>query len=277
LLGEDGRMSAVRRTAVAILVALLALTGCSSDEQPGDAPSTGTPAATPPAGPPAGACYVLDVAAALEASNATQPVPCSRRHNAVTLLVGTVNPLIDGHLLAIDSAEVQGQIAQRCRARVDRHVGGSRETQRLSRVQAVWFSPPLSASERGALWFRCDLVIAGSPSAFTDLPRVTRGLLDASGALDRYGTCATAAPGTSGFTRVLCSARHSWRARATIALPPRSDYLEKAAGKAADSACRDVEARRATSTLRLRWGFEWPTDAQWKSGQRYGLCWTPDS
>jgi hypothetical protein len=260
----------------ALLVALLALSGCSSDEPPAKAPATGTTAAAPSAAPRVGACYVLDVAAALEATNSARPLPCARRHNAVTVMVGTVDPVVDGHLLAIDSAPVQRQIAARCRAKVDDHVGGSVEAQRLSRVQAVWFSPSPADTDLGALWFRCDLVVAGTAQAFTDLPRQTRGLLDKSGALDRYGTCGTAAPGTAAFKRVLCSARHSWRARATIALPAKTGYLSRAAGKAADSSCRDVEARRATTTLKLRWSFEWPTKTQWQAGQRYGLCWTPD-
>ncbi|WP_148046035.1 septum formation family protein [Nocardioides marmoriginsengisoli] len=259
-----------------LLVASFALAGCRSDS-PGAAPADpGTPTAAPAAAPRVGACYRLDVAAALEATNSARPVGCSQRHNAVTLMVGTIDPVVDGHLLAIDAAPVQRQIAARCRAAVDDHVGGSTETQRLSRVQAVWFSPTLADSDRGALWFRCDLVISGTATAFSDLPRKTRGLLDRSGALDRYGTCGTAAPGTAGFTRVLCSAKHAWRARATIALPAKAGYLGKAAGKAADSACRDVEARRATTSLRLRWSFEWPTKTQWQAGQRHGLCWTPD-
>jgi hypothetical protein len=75
---------------------------------------------------------------------------------------------------------------------------------------------------------------------------------------------------------VICSQRHSWRARATIALPQDAKYLGKAAGAEADSTCRDIEARLAGDILDLKWSFEWPTREQWDDGQRYGFCWTPD-
>jgi len=279
LLGEDRQMSRLRRTTTMIVAALLAgaaLTGCSNDDDPvATALGDGTIAATQPTAPKRGACYRLTVSAALRATNTTKPVPCSGRHNAVTVSVGRLETVVDGHLLAVDSARVQRQVATRCRALVDRHVGGSRETQRLARVQAVWFSPTLAQSERGALWFRCDLVIASGTRNLVNLPRKTAGLLSRPGALSRYGTCGTAAPAAKSFTRVICGAKHSWRARATIPLPQNAGYLAKGTGTRADARCRDVAAAR-TDAGRLRWSFEWPTKAQWSAGQRHGLCWTPD-
>ncbi len=272
-------MSAVRRALPLVggLLALgLTLTACSDDGGTTSADSATPSAVVPAAAPPARACYDLDVAAALELSNSAKSVPCTGKHTAVTVAVGTVNPVSDGHLLAVDSTRLQRQIANRCRAKVYAHVGGSEETRRLSRVQAVWFSPTLKQSDTGARWFRCDLVIADGKTAFAPLPARTKGLLSGAGALNRYGTCGTSAPGTAGFTRVACSAKHTWRARASINLPAGAAYLGKAAGKAADSTCRDVDARRETNLTKLRWSFEWPTKAQWNNGQRYGLCWTPD-
>jgi len=75
---------------------------------------------------------------------------------------------------------------------------------------------------------------------------------------------------------VICSRPHSWRARRTLALPAGSKYLSKAATAAADSACRDIEAGLASDILSLKWSFEWPTRDEWRAGQRYGYCWTPD-
>jgi hypothetical protein len=194
----------------------------------------------------------------------------------VTVAVGVLKLVAAGHRLAIDSPRVQGRIARICQHKVDAHVGGSSETRRLSRVQAVWFTPTLAQADAGARWFRCDLVIAGSSSAFASLPKRTRGLLASPRALTRYGTCGTSAPGTTNFRRVSCAQQHRWRARASINLPAGAAYLSKKAGKAADSKCRDIEARRAVTLTRLRWSFEWPTKTQWQNGQRYGLCWTPD-
>jgi hypothetical protein len=190
--------------------------------------------------------------------------------------VGTIQPVVDGHLLAVDSDAVQRQVASRCRSRLTAHLGGDAETRRLSRLTVVWFTPSLEDSDRGALWFRCDLVALAGHDQLARLPRVTQGLLASPAALDRFGTCGTSAPAARGFERVICSARHTWRARATFALPAGAAYLGKGAGAAANDACHDVEARLAQNTLRLRWSFEWPTREQWDTGQRYGYCWTPD-
>lgn len=277
LLGTDDQVTRhLLALATAALVAVTALSGC--DDGGDDAASAPEPtaAAVSTRAPEVRACYDLDVAAGLELSSSVPAVRCGRRHTAVTVAVGEVRTRVKGTLIPLESARAQRQIASTCKAKVDRHVGGSTETRRLSRVQAVWFSPSSAQIAAGARWFRCDLVVAGTQANFTPLPKRTRGLLDGATALNRYGTCGTTAPGAKGFRRVACSLEHSWRARASIDLPKGTKYLAKAAGKAADSTCRDVEARRATGSTKLRWSFEWPTKAQWTAGQRYGLCWTPD-
>jgi hypothetical protein len=258
----------------AVLLPAALLAGCSDDDPAAD-PSASPTTAAPAAAPAVGACYRLTVDDALQPTNADAPVPCTGRHTSETVYVGTLDPTFDGHLLALDAARVQREVARRCRARVDAHVGGGTETQRLSRVQAVWFSPSLRDADRGATWFRCDVVIGAGSDRFAPLPRRTRRLLARPGALDRWGTCGTAAPSAAGFERVLCSARHTWRARATVTLPAATRYLSKKAGALADTRCRDVAVRMDPTSSTFRWSFEWPTTAQWKAGQRYGLCWIP--
>jgi len=269
-------------TSLLISVVLVGAAACTADQPAAtrsatpSAPATPTVTAPPPAIPPQHACYDLDFAAAAAPTSAAAPVPCNVRHTAATFHVGTIRPVVDGHLLAVDSHGVQQQVASRCRSRFAAYVGGDEETRRLSRLTVVWFTPSLSDSDRGALWFRCDLVALAGRDQLAVLPRALRNVLAAPGALDRYGTCGTSSPAAAGFQRVICSARHTWRARATIALPAGAKYLGKAAGAAASSACHDVEARLAGDTLRLRWSFEWPTREQWQAGQRFGYCWTPD-
>ncbi|MGY2875262.1 hypothetical protein ACVW00_002452 [Marmoricola sp. URHA0025 HA25] len=270
-----------RRTTVLVASAVAAaalLSACSSDDRPTAQGTTASPTATvaPPAPPPQHACYELDYAAAAKPTSTAGPVPCRTAHTTVTIRVGTIDPVVDGHLLAVDSDTVQQQIATRCRARLATYLGGDEETRRLSRLAVVWFSPTLAESDRGALWFRCDLVALAGHDQLAPLPRRTRDLLAADGALDQYGTCGTSSPAASRFERVICSAAHSWRARATIDLPQGSKYLGKAAGAAADASCRDIESRAASDILKLKWSFEWPTQSQWAAGQRYGYCWTPD-
>ncbi|MBO9520367.1 MAG: septum formation family protein [Nocardioidaceae bacterium] len=269
----------MRRRLLATTCALLlaAVAGCGGDDtQPSTTPRTPATAPAPPAAPSARACYDLPFQAALEPTNDATPVPCTTRHTTQTLYVGQLDPLVDGHLLAVDSARLQNQVARTCRARTEDRLGGDEETRRLSRLAPVWFSPSLKQSEAGALWFRCDLVYVAGPNELAPLPARTHGLLASPKALDRFGTCATASPADRAFQRVACARKHSWRARASIDLPAKARYLDKAAGKDADARCRDIDAGLAADNLRLKWSFEWPTKEQWASGQRYGLCWTPD-
>jgi hypothetical protein len=102
-------------------------------------------------------------------------------------------------------------------------------------------------------------------------------VLDAEGALDRFGTCGTAAPDARGFSRVVCSEKHKWRAVDVIDLPSNRPYLAKDATATADAACKDIASERADGSLEFTWSFEWPTKAQWASGQRYGYCWVPEA
>lgn len=262
------------------LLALTALAGCSNDQPAAVASPTttrsATTAAAPPPAPSATACYDLAFAAVLEPTNDDSPVPCTGAHTTRTVHVGRIDPLVDGHLLAVDSARVQEQVAADCRAQVDQHLGGTLEARRLSRFEAAWFSPTLQQSDAGALWYRCDLALVTRPNTLGRLPARTRGVLDDPKALDSYGTCGTASPAARAFRRVTCAQRHTWRARAALDLPAGTKYLGKAADAAANSACRDIDTKLAADNLHLMWSFEWPTKAQWNAGQRYGLCWTPD-
>ncbi|MGO4256274.1 septum formation family protein [Marmoricola sp. RAF53] len=275
--------------AAAALAALTAVSGCAGDgpgNSPGDAATTpaGSPAGsatqetatTPPPAPSATACYDLAFSAVLEPTSDTAPVPCTGPHTTRTVHVGRLDLVVDGHLLAVDSARVQEQVATTCRARVADHLGGSEATRRLSRFEALWFSPTLAESDAGATWFRCDLGLVTRPDTLGTLPARTRGVLDDPKSLDRYGTCGTRSPAATGFRRVTCGQPHTWRARAALDLPAGAKYLGKAATADADSRCRDIDAKIAADNLRLKWSFEWPTKAQWDAGQRYGLCWTPD-
>lgn len=149
--------------------------------------------------------------------------------------------------------------------------------QRLSRFEVVWFSPSLEQADAGANWYRCDIVALRSPGALLPLPASTKSVLDRPGALDRFGTCGTAAPDQRGFDRVVCSARHSWRAVDIIDLPSGARYLATDVGAQGDAACKKVAATRANGSLKYTWSFEWPTRVQWAAGQRYGYCWVPES
>ena len=60
-----------------------------------------------------------------------------------------------------------------------------------------------------------------------------------------------------------------------VDLPGNTHYLAKSVTASGDASCKDVAAKRANGALKYTWSFEWPSRAQWATGQRYGYCWVP--
>jgi hypothetical protein len=285
----------VIRTAVPLLAAAVLAAGCSggtptsAPASGGSSPSSPSPSAVvsaspsprprvvPPA-PRKAACYRLTSAQLTRPTNDSRPVPCSRAYTARTVHVGRLDTVVAGHSVAVDSDVVQRQLADTCRRELASYVGGSTSTRRLSRLNVAWFSPTLAQSDRGADWFRCDVVAFSRGDALLDLPPPHRlkGLLGRAGALDAYGLCGTAAPATRGFQRVVCGRPHAWRAISTIDLAGGRKYPGAArVRRAGDAGCKDAARSRADDTLRFSYGWEWPTAAQWAAGQHFGYCWAP--
>ena len=267
-------------------VVLAALAGCSSNGSAGSGSGSDTekPAANasassaPPAPPPprVGGCHRLSLTQATDPVDTSAPVPCTGPHTSQTFKVGKISALVDGHLLAVDSAAVRARLARTCPPALPAYVGGDRTTQRLSRLEAVWFGPSLEQADAGADWYRCDVVGLRREGQLVALPPKVKGVLAAPGALDRFGTCGTAAPDAKAFQRVVCAERHSWRAVDVVDLPASTRYLARSAAATGDSACKAVAAKRANGALKYSWSFEWPTRVQWTAGQRYGYCWVPE-
>ena len=272
-----------RRTPIltALVALLLLLTACSAgdpDSAPEPSPSASVSSAPPaPAAPKVGNCHRLSFDQATDPVDSGEPVPCGQPHTAETTRVGTLSQLADGHLLAVDSRTVQERIAKACPSSLAPYVGGDLTTQRLSRLEIVWFSPTVEEADAGADWFRCDVVGLRSEGRLLALPARMKGALDQPGALDTLGTCGTASPSARDFQRVACSVPHSWRAVDVVALPRSTRYLAAPATTAADAACQDVASARADGALSYTWAFEWPARAQFAAGQRYGYCWVPES
>ncbi len=270
----------VSTPSVLLVLLVLAVGSACSGGDPGSAPTPGsgasvTSAPPPPAPPEVGECHELTLAEATDPVAAETRVPCAREHHAVTVGVGRVPALADGHLLAVDSPTVRARIAAACPPLLARYVGGEETTRRLSRFEAVSFAPSLAQADAGADRFRCDAVALRREGELLPLPRRIEGVLDAPDALDRFGTCGTAAPSARTFERVACSEKHSWRAVDVVEIPKSTRYLAEDATAAGDAACKDVAADRAAGALEFTWSFEWPTRPQWAAGQRYGYCWVP--
>lgn len=275
-------------TAAGAVVLLLA--GCTGGSGSGSAspssaassasssPTAPTSAPAPPAAPLAKACYRLSSQQLTRPTNGSHPVPCSGRHTAKTIFVGKLDTVVDGHSVAVDSSAVQRQLSTTCPRKLAAYVGGTPDTRDLARLNVVWYSPSLAQSDRGADWFRCDVIAFSRGDRLYGLPRGPglKGTLARPGGLDTYGLCGTAAPGAPGFVRVICALPHSWRAVDTIGLPGPKAYPGASTVRAAgDGRCKALARSRSADALSFRYGWEWPTGEQWTGGQHYGFCWVP--
>lgn len=237
-----------------------------------DPESVPRPAAEPTQPVPSvGECRAFGLDAALAPVSLVEPRPCRRTHTAHTFLVGRLDLVQDGHRLAVDSPAVQARPAERCDDRLARHLRTDPGTLRLGMVQAVWFTPSVEDAAAGADWFRCDVVVLGTPERLLPLPPRTAGM----GTPDRFAMCATAEPGTPAFTRVACSRAHTWRAVSTVDLAGKDVPSPAEAATRMEAPCRDVARARASDPLDFEWSQESPTEEQWAAGQRYGICWVP--
>jgi hypothetical protein len=270
--------------ALAVLGALT-LAGCSGDgddtpDEDRASPSPSTSEA-PPEPPRAGECRRLDLDEATLATSDAPAVPCSRRHTAVTIHVGRLSAAVpggDAAPLDVESDPVQRRVAESCRSRLPRFLGGDEEALTLSRFQVVWFTPTAEEHEGGADWFRCDVLAPDRGDQLLTLPppRALEGVLDKADALDTFGLCGTAAPGAPGFERVACARNHSWVAIGTIPLEGGNRYPGKAeVRQAGDEPCAERVREARGFPVEFQYGWEWPTAEQWAAGQRYGFCWSP--
>lgn len=269
----------------ALLTTALVLASCTSAgpgaDRPPESPSTGpssspsTEAAPPAPAPRVGDCHRLSYDGAVAPTARNRAVSCDEAHTAETFQVGRLDTVVDGRLLAVDSDEVQEQVATTCPGQLAEYVGGTEEQRRLSMLRAVWFTPTLEQSDAGADWFRCDAVALAEDSRLLYLDGTLAGALDTEAGRQRFGVCGTAEPGTAGFRRVACAEPHTWRALRTVGLPGPDYPGEEAASRAGETPCRDAANAQAPDPLDFRWGYEWPTAEQWAAGQTWGVCWAP--
>ncbi|WP_110182501.1 septum formation family protein [Nocardioides solisilvae] len=269
-------------SAAACALALL-LAACSGDDGP--SPDVGAPTTAPtasdeprPPAPRAGACYRLRHRDALASVSDRAAVPCRRKHTSVTFHVGRLDlrPGRRQRPLRIDSPRVRSQVAEACLRRLREHLGGTEESFRLTMLTTVWFTPNVADGERGARWFRCDVVAPGARRSLLPLPAppALRGILDDPDRRDAFSTCGTAEPGTAGFRRVTCGQRHTWRAVASVDLGDGAYPEIRDTADRMREPCTEAARAWADDPLDFSWTEERPTREQWQAGRRHGLCWT---
>lgn len=246
----------------------------ATDTQPPPPPKP--PRATEARRPRSGVCHRLTFDQALSPTAKIDALACKQTHTAETYAVGTVANLADGHLLAVDSRQVQQQVATTCPGALSGVVGGSLDDLRLSMLRPVWFTPTVKEYDAGSDWYRCDVVALAGADRLTRVRGSLAGSLGTTQGRDTYGMCGTAGPDDADFKRVPCADQHSWRAFSVIALPDGKYPGRAAVSSAGQEPCREAAAQVADDALDYEWGFEGPDADQWAAGQTFIRCWTPD-
>lgn len=280
--------ASLRRWAIGVLAAVAvtisgAVTGCSPAEEYPAPTATPTPATSPdpePTRPTRGACYRLSLSELLAPTSAAPSLPCKRRWTARTFHVGPLDGAATGPKVSVDSASAEQLMAAECPRRLAEYLGGTARQLRLTVFRAVWFTPTPVDAAAGADWFRCDLVALATPDRLARLTGNVRGVLSDAERSAPYSLCGTAPPDRPGFERVACAEDHTWRAVGSVDLDSAAYPGRRAARGAAERRCVEEARGMAADALDFRWGFEWPTRAQWTGsagtpGQRYGVCWAP--
>lgn len=251
----------VRRTVLLLALALLA-SSCGGHRE------TEADRLTPPT---QGACRDLSASDLDQPSNASPVVPCSKRHTAQTFAVGTL-PASTGSSYA---DKRHGRFVFDACTKAFRDFLGVDESLAM-RIQLswAWFRPSQRGWDRGARWYRCD-VVGGADGARTlrPLPADAHGLFST----DLPDTWLTCARGTTvpRSTKVPCSEKHDWRAVSTIKVgQPQDPYPgDRIVEVRSRDRCSDWVAAWTNYAPDFDFGYTWFHEAEWSTGNRRSICW----
>ncbi len=262
----------VRSRFAVLLPALLlsALTGCTelTPASSVDREDIDTVAA-----PELGACRLLDVEDIEQSSNASEVVDCAGTHTAETFTVGTFPKRLAKN--AGPNGPALGAFAfGECSERFLRFVGGEESSVLRSTLTWAWFRPSDEAWEKGARWYRCDVVGGGATSGdLVALPKTAKGLL-LGRPDDRWMVCANA-PDVVGAPKIPCSEPHNWRAISTVVLGDAKDRYpgDRLVEVQTRDYCSDQVGAWLNYPVDYDYGYTYFHEAEWKTGNRRSICW----
>lgn len=262
------RARAVRRLVIPATVAL-ALSACG-DHGGGNVDPDQLDAIN---APEVGACRLLTPDDAERPTNATRVVDCTERHTAETFAAGDLpDDLKDA---AYDSPALGAYAYQTCSAKFQQFLGGDESTVMRTIVSWVWFRPSQKAWEKGARWYRCDVVGGGAESAsYVALPDTADGLLAERPPSDEWMACVNGTT-VQGAPKIPCSEKHNWRAVTTIKVGDPGDPYP--GDKAVEATTRDYCSSSVGAWLGYPddydFGYTWFHKAEWDAGNRRSVCW----
>jgi len=257
----------VRRTVVllAVLPALLLVAASCGRASAHD---SGADQLTPP---PRDACHDLTARDLARPTDAHAAVPCSHRHTTQTFATGTL-PRDAG--TSYDDRRHGAFVFAACSQAFRDYLGVDESLAMRIQLRWAWFRPSQRAWERGARWYRCD-VVGGNDgdTALPALPADAHGLFSTN-LPDAWLTCARGASVVRA-DRVPCTERHDWRAVSTIKVgfpadPYPGDRIVQVRSR---DRCSDWVGAWSHYAVNYDFGYTWFHEAEWSTGNRRSVCW----
>jgi len=256
-----------------VLLGSLGLSACSSQQEGSNTDPSQVDATTPPQ---AGACRVLSPGDVRQPANATRTVPCSDRHTAQTFAVGDM-PGQFAHS-SYGASSVSRWAYETCSTKFEHYVGADDSLVLRTTISWAWFRPSRKAWDKGARWYRCDVVGGNSTStSYVPLPQSAKGMLLGRPA-DRWLACAVG-PTLAGATKIACSQKHNWRAVTTIKLGESGDAYpgDRVAASRSDAFCASSVKAWLNYPATFQYGYTYFKKAEWEMGNRRSVCWAETS
>jgi hypothetical protein len=253
---------------VAMLTLLALLTACGAEADPSvDAGQVDAVEV-----PELGACRVLTPEDVAKPSNASRTVDCSEEHTAETFAVGELpDDLSD---VGYDD-DAMGEFAYRtCSTQFQKFLGADESLVMRTVVSWAWFRPSEAAWEKGARWYRCDIVGGGEQSnEYAALPETAEGLLQGRPD-DRWMVC-VAGDSVAEAPKIPCSQKHDWRAVTTIKLGEEDDDYpgDRVVEVTTRDFCSDSVGAWLNYPVDYDFAYTWFHEAEWQAGNRRSVCW----
>jgi hypothetical protein len=253
-----------RLTVCGLTAGALAVSGCSSSRT--DSASDTTTPPTP------GACRDLRANSIEDPSNDSAVITCSKAHTAETFLVGEL-PASTGASYA--DKRHGGYVYDACTKAFGAYLGADESMVLRSQLSWAWFRASKRGWERGARWFRCDVV--GGPDGateFRDLPTTTGGMFSTD-IPDAWMTCAVGDQ-VDATDKVPCSAAHDWRAVTSVKIGQPNDAYpgDRIVEVRSREYCKDSIRGWLGYPPDFGYSYTWFKQDRWDTGNRRAICWS---
>lgn len=263
-------LTRVRALSATLLVGLLVLTtACSSEDQGGNADPSQVDATQTPE---TGVCRQLTPEDVALPANATTTMSCTKEHTAETFAAADLPAEFDE--ASYDDQEMARFVHRTCSEEFASFVGADESLVLRTTLSWAWFRPSEKAWDKGARWYRCDVIGGNAASAtYRPLPETARGMLSGR-PNDAWLSCARGATFPDS-EKVPCAQKHDWRAVSAVKLGDPDDAYpgDRVMESRTNAFCKSAVKAWLNYPSDFQYGYTYFHEPEWKVGVRRSVCW----